>query len=133
MKKIYLLIFLCFISQNILAAENLVSQDYIGAWQSDWTAVEGETQSLIFLLDGTVNFKRTFPKHNQQSLHAQDTQNLDGLILLDFLDKSGELVCKMVLSGWKTDSTMKLYGTMFLYRDGVQFNGIPLSFTKRNN
>ena len=133
MKKIYLLIILYLFNQNSFALDNLGNEDYIGVWESDWTAMKEEKQILIFTSSNEVSFKRVFKDNNEQYFETKNVKNIDDIVLLKFLDASGNLVYKLVLSGWKIETKMKIYGTMFMYKHNVQFNGIPISFVKVTN
>lgn len=110
-------------------ADNLSPDDYFGIWGSSWTAVEGETQKLQINADLSSIFIRTFVDGERESFRSNQSEMIGDLLLLKYFDKEGRLQCQLVLSGWKVDDTKRIYGTMYMYRQGVQFNGLPVSFS----
>ena len=113
--------------------ENLERADFQGEWHSDWTAFNDETQVLIINNDLSSSFTRKSKDHNGKSITAKSTSaeiNQDLLILV--FGSGSMLNSKLVLSGWKLEHMKKLYGTLYMYRDGKQFNGVPVSFVIDN-
>ena len=51
---------------------------------------------------------------------------VDDLAIIEYRDDD-ELVYKLVLAGWKSESTRRLFGQMYMYRDGRIFNGLPIA------
>jgi len=132
-------ILLFFILSHSYAAENLARIDFEGSWKSNYTAVKGETQRLKISFDSKSTFERHFELpllHIKQSPDEGKSQfsetrtfelNDDVLILL-FTSQDINNEYKLVLSGWKSDENKVLYGAMFMYRNGTQFNMLPVSF-----
>lgn len=120
------------IALPIIAAERLSQNDLIGTWTSNISVIKGEIQLLKINADHSVTFIRRFPNGVEQSLTTyQDAggyQMVQDILILVFKKGTDKVVYKLVLSGWKTKNTKALYGTLFMYRDGIQFNGIPVSF-----
>jgi hypothetical protein len=132
MKHILLTILISFITVSVNATENLLSKDYIGTWVTHGrTSVKGEKQILIINQDNSSYFERKFDDNNQQfnspvSLFAQQ----DDLLIIKYNNKDNELRYKLVLSGWRSGEIYAIYGFMYMYSDGKQFNGLPVSFRK---
>lgn len=129
MRVIFSLLASFFASQTI--AGNLSMNDYFGTWSSDWTAVKGESQTLQIKSDSKSIFVRAFADGKRQVYGSDKIDKNDDLLILEYEDNNGGLVYKLVLSGWTLDKTKKIYGTMYMYRDGVQFNGLPVSFSAK--
>ncbi|MBN7799195.1 hypothetical protein [Parahaliea mediterranea] len=105
-----------------------------GVWKSNWTSVPGEKQTLTFQEPGDSKFLRIFPDGDEIHVSASisDTTILDDIILIEYYDGDFGIRYKLVLSGWHVEEGGKrasaIYGTMFLYQNGRQFNGFPVSF-----
>ena len=123
-----LAIVLLFFSVESLAAENLVREDYDGVWKSNYLAVKNEKQDLEITLDSVSVFKRHLDSNNSQILSTKKYQLIDDLLLLTFNSPDNVFGYKLALSGWKSKNRKTLYGSMFMYRNGVQFNMLPVSF-----
>jgi len=109
-------------------SENLTIEDYPGKWIADWVAVKGESQSLVISKDLSTVFKRKM-KGSEQIFKSKNIEPIDDYIVLNYKYNEGKMAYKIILSGWKVEKTKKLYGTMFMYQNGEQFNGLPVSFT----
>ena len=112
-------------------ADNLSTNDYFGTWRSDWVAVKGESQTLQINSDSKSVFSRTFADGKRQVCQSGKIEKNGDLLILRCEYEKGGLVYKLVLSGWKLDEIKKIYGTMYMYKDGVQFNGLPVSFSAK--
>ena len=125
-----LFIILSIISGYSLASDNLEKADYYGLWVSNRAAVKGEAQTLTIQNDFSSKFERTFVDAENQLYSANKSQIeiKEDLIIIKYGEKESGLRYKLVLSGWKSGDTKALYGTMFMYREGKQFNGLPVSF-----
>ena len=83
--------------------------------------------------DYSTHFERKFDHGNNQKFDSPAslfTQQED-LLIIKYNNKQNELRYKLVLSGWRTGDTYALYGFMYMYRNGKQFNGLPVSFRKQ--
>lgn len=123
-----LIIVLLLVSGELFAAENLMRGDYDGAWKSNYEAVKDEKQILNISLDSRPVFERHFESNNSQVLSTEGYELLDDLIVLTFNSPDNVFGYKLALSGWKSKKRKTLYGSMFMYRNGVQFNMVPVSF-----
>jgi len=129
-----LAILIIFFGQSSYSAQNLEQSDFIGAWVSNSALVKGEQQYLTIAANLTTAFRRTFEGKNSDQLHTSDKNAAvvkDDLLIVKYQDDQGALVYKLVLSGWRSNSTKVLYGTMFMYRKGKQYNGLPVSFNEK--
>ena len=132
MNKLIIIVIFFLFGSNLYAAENLRQDDYFGTWETYGpTSVKGEKQKLIINKDYSAYFQR---KVNDVliSLNAsvEDYNQQEDVLIIKFKKPSRELRYKVVLSGWKSGDTYALYGMMYMYREGKQFNGIPISFRK---
>jgi hypothetical protein len=123
-----LAIFLLFFSVESFAAENLAKEDYDGVWKSNYAVVKNEKQDLEITLDSVSVFKRHLDSNNPQILSTKKYQLVDDLLLLTFNSSDNVFGYKLALSGWKSKNKKTLYGSMFMYRKGVQFNMLHVSF-----
>ena len=116
------------------AAENLEKGDYVGKWVSLWAATKGETQFIYINQDMSSRLERHFSKDDKQILYSKpgDLDSIEDILIFRYLENNN-LVYKLALSGWKSGSVHQMYGTLFLYKDGKQFNGLPVSFGKAMN
>jgi hypothetical protein len=120
-------------SVSVGATDNLLSTDYVGTWVTHGrTSVKGEKQTLIINKDNSSYFERKFDDNNQKfnSPASLFTQQED-LLILKYNNKPNELRYKLVLSGWRSGDVYVLYGFMYMYSDGKQFNGLPVSFRRQ--
>ena len=128
--RIFILLFLipCISIAND-GIENLGKSDFHGAWHSDWTSFKGESHTLIINADLSTSFIRELESGEVQSFKSEPShaELKKDLIILKYGSCRG-VGYKLVLSGWKLEHMKKLYGFMFMYRNGKQFNGVPVSF-----
>ena len=110
---------------------NLREQDYAGEYTSDWVAVKGEKQALRINGDHSSEFVRTFEAGDSQRFQSKSFQLVEDVLIIKYFKESGALAYKLILSGWKIDEIKALYGTMYMYRDGKQYNGLPVSFRSK--
>ena len=128
-----LLVFLLFfLPLHTFAAENLTEQDYDGSWNSNYAAVKNEKQILKISLSGESIFERYFENSSSQKLNASEFKILDDLLVFTFTSPDNVFGYKLALSGWKSRSKKVLYGSMFMYRNGIQFNMLPVSYEQSN-
>ena len=109
----------------------LLAEDLIGSWSTTQPVTQGETTNISFREDGSVMLIRHFPERPVQGLVASPAQvrRIDDLIVINF-NHGRDLKYRLVLSGWKIRDTRQVFGTLFMYGDGVVFNGIPVSFRR---
>jgi len=120
--------------QNSYAAQNLERADFVGSWVSNWTSVKGEQQYLDITENLKSVFIRKFEGNTQEQRHTSnqnETQINEDLLVIKYHNEQGVLVYKLVLSGWKSTNAKVLYGTIYMYRKGNQYNGLPVSFNER--
>jgi len=110
---------------------NLREQDYAGEYISEWVAVKGEKQALRINGDHSSEFLRTFEAGDSQRFQSKSFQLVEDVLIIKYFKESGALAYKLILSGWKIDEIKALYGTMYMYRDGKQYNGLPVSFRSK--
>ena len=127
--------FLLVLIAGVVDAEtrNLGAADIKGAWQSAFPTTKGETDELEFFADGHVRFFRAFGGTSKQELVSRSISRSNDLEIIEFSDE-GSLRYKLVLAGWLTSGTKKLFGTMFMYEpNGHLFNGLPVSFQQETH
>jgi len=107
---------------------NLSAADMQGKWLSAFPTTRGEVDQLEFYADGHVRFSRAFGATSKQELVSRSISRSNDLEIIEFSD-DGSLRYRLVLAGWLTSGTKKLFGTMFMYQpNGNLFNGLPVSF-----
>lgn len=127
------IVFLLFsLAVQLYAAENLTRQDYDGNWNSIYVAVKNEKQVLKISLSGESVFERYFENSISQILHTTEFKILDDLLVLTFTSRDKVFGYKLALSGWKSQGKKVIYGSMFMYRNGIQFNMLPVSYEQAN-
>lgn len=129
MIRLILLLFLFVSAASV--AENLEQIDYVGTWTQGHPITEGEKSTLRISEEFAVRFTRSFSgKYPDQrfATKADGLRFMDDLAIIDFCWQDGELAYKLVLSGWRVSENRQIFGTMFMYRDGTLFNGLPVSF-----
>ncbi len=127
------IVFLFFsLAIQVYAADNLTQQDYDGSWNSNYVAAKNEKQVIKILLSGESVFERHFENSNSQILNTTEFKILDDLLVLTFTSPDKVFGYKLALSGWKSQSKKVLYGSMFMYRNGIQFNMLPVSYVRAN-
>lgn len=126
----YILTLFLLISTQLFATENLSKNDYVGDWESDWAAVNGESQKLTINSNNSSVFVRHFKNGEEQILKSETMEIVDDIIIINYKSKENALIYKLVLSGWSSYKKLKLYGTMFMYNNGTQYNGLPITFAR---
>ena len=112
-------------------------ESVVGTWVSDRVSVAGEQQILVFKNSGETEFERDMPNRGVLSYasKAQDFQMEEDIIILKYFTNEFGLTYKMVLSGWHIQESdvkaSKIYGMLFLYQNGRQYNGFPVSFIRQ--
>ena len=112
-----------------IAAENLDHNDLVGTWHSYWSSVEGEVNVLTINDDLSSQFVRASvlaPDSLEYSWESSEIMFVDDLAVIEYRDDD-ELIYKLVLAGWKSETTRRLFGQMYMYRDGRIFNGLPIA------
>ena len=136
MKQLNLSIIILFMLCHSLAvfAENLQVADFYGAWIAKSTIVTGEKERLLIEPEKIVTFTREFTHYPTQTFKSgSDKFHLfEGILILGFDENEHGSNYKLVLSGWKTRNFKKLYGTLYMYEHGEQFNGISVIFEPVN-
>ena len=124
----FLVGFLLVLVVGVACADNLTVNDVQSFWQSDYPTTSGEVDELEFYPDGHVRVLRIFKDNTKQEFMSQNAFRLNDLEIVELFD-NGVLRYKLVLAGWRTGRTKKLFGTMFMYEpNGYLFNGLPVSF-----
>lgn len=123
-----LIIILLLVSGELFAAENLMRDDYDGVWKSNYVTVKNEKQILRISLDSGSVFERHIESNNSQVLNTEGYELLDDLLVLTFNSPDNVFGYKLALSGWKSKKRKTLYGSIFMYRNGIQFNMLSVSF-----
>jgi len=126
MKKLFL-IFITLITPNVGLTDNLTNADYVGEWKSNWVAVEGAQQRLIISSDKSSIFEIKY-EENVQQYKSKSIEIIDDLLVIKYSFNEGNNLYKLVLSGWRIGTSKRLYGTMYIYKNGDNFNGLPVSF-----
>jgi hypothetical protein len=124
------LLLLC--SVTAFSAENLQHADYVGVWAQTHPITEGEVSTLTISEDLAARFTRAFSSESPDQEFATKASGLrfDGdLAIVEFHWRDGNLAYKLVLSGWRVKGHRKIFGTMYMYRDGKLYNGLPVGFT----
>lgn len=133
MLRIFFLLFL--LDSSAFAARNLDNFEYIGNWNNTHTITKGESNTLKITEEYRVSFSRSFSNGSADQRFTTDfdaIQFVDGLAIIDLYWEGGDLAYKLVLSGWTSSSRRIIFGTMYMYRDGDVFNGLPISFETKN-
>ena len=133
MKKTIQTIIFILVSVSVNATENLLPTDYEGTWLTyGATPVKDEKQKLIINKDNSSYFERKFDDVKQQyNASTSDFTLQEDLIIIKYFKKPNDLRYKLVLSGWRSSKTYALYGFMYMYNEGKQFNGLPVSFRRQ--
>ena len=124
------IILLLLLFSPAVAADSLDRGDFVGEWRSNWPTTEGEVNVLTISNNLESTFTRKFSnEYPEQSYDAPPKlfNIVDDIAIIEFWDDTPALRYKLVLSGWKSQSTRRLFGTMYMYRDGKLFNGLPIS------
>lgn len=129
MKRIVPLLFLLLAAAA--PAATLSQAHYPGTWVATWTVVQGEQQVLTISQGLMAEFHRRHSDGQAQYLFSKKAEIVEDLLVFKFLDNTGQLESKLVLSGWETDTAQRLYGMLYLYSRGEQFNGFPVTFEKQ--
>lgn len=129
--KTILSILIVLFSQQLFATDNLSKLDHIGTWISEWTVIDGEDQILTISEDNSSVFERHFKDNGKQIFKSNSIEYLDDLLIIKY-NKNGQLNCTLVISGWHSYGNYMLYGTMYMYNEGVKFNGLTVSFKRKD-
>ena len=128
--KLLLFTFTVFFSSPLYAIENLSREDYIGTWVSEWAVVDGEKQTLTISKDNSSVFERNFDTGSKQTFASNDIKHLDDLVIIKYSNEQGQMILKLIVSGWHAYGRYTLYGTMYMYNDGVIYNGLTVSLKR---
>ena len=102
----------------------------MGTWTSQWTVIEGESQILKILENKSSVFERNFEDGSKQLVTSNNIEYLDDLLIIKYTNKNGQLIVKLVMSGWHSYGRYQLYGTMYMYNEGKLYNGLTVSFAR---
>ncbi|WP_455200850.1 hypothetical protein [Kaarinaea lacus] len=130
--KTILTIFIVLFSQQVLSVENLSQIDHVGTWNSQWTVIDGEKQTLTISQDKSSVFVRNFKDGSKQVFESNNIEYLDDLLIIKYRNNKGELNCKLVLSGWYSYGKYMFYGTIYMYHKGKLYNGLTVSLKRVN-
>ena len=116
---------------SLSAAENLVITDYVGKWVPHYKSNSKVSEIIYINSDMSSKLEQAFKNGNKQILEskANELEIIGDILVFKYYYKN-KLVNKTVLSGWKTRNIYQIYGIMYLYNEGKQFNGLPISFRK---
>ena len=128
--KIILSLLITLLSQPAFAIDNLSQSDHIGTWISEWAVVDGEKQILTILEDKSSTFERHFKNKSKKIFRSAGIEYLDDLLIIKYKNNKGQVVCKLVISGWHSYGKYTLYGTMYMYNEGIQYNGLTVSLKR---
>ena len=131
--RFIILVVLIALAPITVSGANLDRSDLNGEWVTPWRQVDGEVQRLVVSLDGESIFERRFTNAEAQVHTTSEHLLVDDLLILVFGEDGARSQYKLVLSGWKTSGTTRLYGAMFMYRNGVQFNMMLVAFDKNED
>ena len=113
----------------VIAAENLDRNDLIGTWHSYWSVIENEINVLTINEDFSSRFVRATtdaPDSLEYSWTSPEILFVDDVAIIEYRDDE-RLIYKLILAGWQTRSTRRVFGQMYMYRDGHLFNGLPIA------
>lgn len=133
MLRIFALLLFCM--PQVFAADSLKESDFIGSWTNSRPITKGESNALEITDEYGVSFTRSFSsQYPNQSFRtdANGIQFVGDIAIIVLHWESGELAYKLVLSGWSSSQRRVIFGTMYLYRDGNVFNGLPIGFETEN-
>jgi hypothetical protein len=123
------------LAPSAFAAGSLERSDYVGNWTNTHPITKGESNTLKITDQHRVSFTRSFSNDHPDQNFATDSngiQFVNDLAIIEFHWDSGELAYKLVLSGWTTSGRRMIFGTMYMYRGGELFNGLPISFEAKD-
>jgi len=117
------------------AAGDLEKSNLIGDWTNSHPITKGESNNLIITDQHRVSFTRSFSNEypdQKFTTGANGIRFVDDLAIIELHWESGDLAYKLVISGWTSSSKRMVFGTIYMYRDGDLFNGLPISFEAEN-
>jgi hypothetical protein len=124
---------LFFLPLATIAAENVGHNDLVGTWHSYWSSVDGEVNVLTINDDLSSQFARASigaPNSLEYSWKSPEVTFVDDLVIIEYRGDD-KLIYKLVLAGWKSETTRRLFGQMYMYRDGHIFDGLPIALESR--
>jgi hypothetical protein len=114
------------------AAQSLAPQDFVGVWVAEKPISLGERTEFQLSKDGVAKFQRHFPDAPDQAFTSESIAQVGGLQVFAFGTKDEAIMYRLVLGGWQSGSGQKrIFGTLYLYRKGQLFNGIPVAFVPK--
>lgn len=105
--------------------------DFAGHWQPLHPITKGEETSLTIAGDLSATLERDFVSGSRIVMTAppQEISGKETLVIFDFKNENDcSTAAKLVLGGWSSSGKKHAFGTLYLYRDGELFNGLPVSF-----
>ena len=128
--KTILSIFAILFSSQLFAIDNLSQLDHVGTWSSEWTVLEGEKQKLIISSDKSSIFERHFKEGDKIIYKSNDIEYVDDLLIIKYNNDKGQLITKLVISGWHAYGRYSFYGTMYMYNEGIQYNALTVALKR---
>lgn len=113
-------------------ASSVDNSHYVGSWSNTHPITQGESNTLEISDQYRVDFTRSFSNEAPDQTLVTESDGIrfvNDLAIIELHWATGELAYKIVLSGWSSSERRMVFGTMYLYRDGKVFNGLPVSFT----
>jgi len=113
-------------------ASSVDNSHYVGSWSNTHPITQGESNTFEISDQYRVNFTRSFSNEAPDQTLVTESDGIrfvSDLAIIELHWATGELAYKIVLSGWSSSERRMIFGTMYLYRDGKVFNGLPVSFT----
>jgi len=141
--KTFSLGLLLYLATSCAVAATITKDELTGTWvtaksYSILATINGwfhdvPTERLEIGKDMSVRYIRRFESGQQQVLVAQPSAVTfsEDLLIVRFKGPSG-YPTKLVLSGWSTSNTKRLFGTYILYGEEGLFNGISVGFAPQN-
>jgi len=126
--KSLIILLLSFFTSAAAEASSLEQSDLVATWTNSNDVSPGEITTLEIDSEMNAIFTRRFQEYPDQRFMAK-LVNVDGIWIGDF-DSTKQFGYKLVLSGWKLESSSMLFGTMFMYKKAELFNGVSISFSK---
>ena len=114
--------------------ETLGKEALIGLWETNWPTTKGEDGTLCIREDFSSTFTRDFPESTDQRFSATEeaVHCRNEICSFSYFSEDSDYGYRVVVSGWEVGGTVRLFGTLFMYREGGLFNGLPISFEKVN-
>ena len=116
--------------------------DYIGSWQEHrGFGVVNTVNSRLNVTENSLNITPEFNVTLKRIFNGDkaqiNTAKLDDITFInDFLiiplSRNNQVYYKLVISGWRSEHSTLIFGTLYLYDNGQLYNGIPISFKPKS-